>query len=150
MRRAAIFDMDGTLADVRPIRHYVQGKRRNFDKFHKASIFTRPNAEAVALFRMLAADVSRVIVTARDARYERETVSWLRKYGLQWDALYMRSWGDQRPDYEVKADILRDIKADGYTPCLAVDDNPNVVKLWKQNDIPTVIIPGWGEEGDSD
>lgn len=138
--------MDGTLADVRSIRHYVEGEgKRDFDSFHKASRFVPPNKEAVALTRSLAPDVAPLVVTARDARYERETRDWLAKHEVPHERLYMRPWGDQRKDAHVKQDILDQIRSEGYAPRMAVDDNPNVLEVWERNDIPVVRIPGWND-----
>lgn len=141
-----IFDMDGTLCDVRPIRHYVQGERRNFDKFHRASLFCGPNDEARDLYDSAVADGFHiVVVTARDARYEQVTRDWLVKHGFHFDALYHRPWGDGRNDAVVKQEILEQLRADGFEPILAVDDNPAVIDVWRANGIPTVIIPGFDE-----
>ncbi|WP_092501608.1 hypothetical protein [Agrococcus jejuensis] len=42
---AVLFDVDGTLCDVRSIRHHVDGTgRRNFDAFHAESIDCPPHA----------------------------------------------------------------------------------------------------------
>lgn len=139
---AVIFDMDGTLCDVRGIRHYVTGERRNFDAFHRSSLFCPPNAWVVNFARGLPRE-SVVIVTARDARYERVTRDWLAKHEVGFAALYMRPWGDQRPDYVTKAEILERIRADGYRPVVAVDDNPSVIALWKENGISTITVPGF-------
>ena len=55
MQEAAIFDMDGTLCDVRSIRHYVQYKpnHRNFHKFHGESINCPAYPEVKELFLKL-------------------------------------------------------------------------------------------------
>lgn len=138
-------DMDGTLCDVSDIRHYVRGESRNFDKFHRASLFCPPNTGVLfaCLSWKVLAKTPVLIVTARDARYEQVTRDWLFKYGVIYDALYMRPWGDQRPDYVVKSEILAQIRADGYNPVLAYDDNPSVIQLWEENNIKTVTVPGW-------
>lgn len=146
MREAVIFDMDGTLCDVRPVRHYVTGDDRNFDKFHKASLFCHINFDVeCAVWDAQAKGQSVLIVTARDARYERVTRDWLRKYDVRFDRLYMRGWGDTRRDSVVKEEILAAIRSDGFDPVLAVDDNPAVIEVWERNGIPTVIVPGFDD-----
>lgn len=137
---AVIFDMDGTLCDVEPIRHYVTGERRNFDRFHRASLWCGPNDSALSMTMALPGGVATVIVTARDARYERETRDWLAKYEITYDALYMRPWGDGRRDSVVKEEILAQIRRDGFVPILAVDDRDDIIAVWESNGIPTIKI----------
>lgn len=143
---AILVDMDGTLCDVRAVRHYVRGDNRNFDRFHRASLFCPPNPDVVQAVIDGYNDGYRIlIVTARDARYEQVTRDWLTKYAVSYDALYMRPWGDQRADYVVKSDILARIRADGYNPILAYDDNPRIISLWQEHGIKTVTVPGWSD-----
>lgn len=142
---AIIYDMDGTLCDVTDIRHYVTNGNRNFDKFHRASLFCPPNhAVWMAYYAWhYTAKKKTLIVTARERTYEKVTTDWLAKHNIEYDELYMRGFKDYRPDYVVKSEILDQIRADGYNPIMAYDDNPNVIRLWEENDIPAITIPGW-------
>jgi phosphoglycolate phosphatase-like HAD superfamily hydrolase len=142
-RKARIFDIDGTLCDVSSIRHLVTGGTRNFDAFHRESINCPPHSHVVEAARNSEAeDIAPLIVTARDARYRNVTAFWLAMHHIPSEALYMRRWGDWRPDYEVKRDILARIR-DRYDVVEAWDDNPNVIRLWGEEGIPYVIVPGW-------
>jgi phosphoglycolate phosphatase-like HAD superfamily hydrolase len=139
---AVIFDMDGTLCDVEAIRHYVTGTRRNFDAFHRASLFCPPRATIAAAARAYArSDAAVVIVTARDARYERVTRDWLTKHGVPFDALYMRPWGDSRRDTVVKDEILAAILDDGYRPVVAFEDRADVAAVWESHGIRVFYCP---------
>jgi FMN phosphatase YigB (HAD superfamily) len=145
MTAAVVVDMDGTLCDVSSIRHYVAERRqRNFDKFHRASLWCPPmwNVRAMVRAYHRAGDAI-LVVTARDARYEQVTRDWLVKYSVPFHRLYMRPWGDIRPDVEVKTDILAALRADGFVPRLAIDDNPAVIGLWEREGIPTHTVPGF-------
>jgi len=63
---AVIFDVDGTLADVASIRHYVTGDERNFHKFHAAASLVHPHHEVVDLATSLkSAGYTIIIVTSR-------------------------------------------------------------------------------------
>jgi len=142
--RAAIFDMDGTLADVRSIRHFVNGPVRNFDAFHRASVNVPANQWVVKRAQALhASGVAILVVTARVHRFRNHTAWWLAMHDVPSDGLWMRNDDDQRPDFFVKADILKRILDLGYTPIRAFDDNPAVIKLWQSHGIPTTIVPGW-------
>ena len=139
---AVIFDMDGTLANVSGIRHYVRARPKNFDKFHAESINCPPNEEVVQSARDLVTDHVILVVTARKVKWVYHTLFWLVENGVPYDELLMRDDWDDRPDYEVKRDILEHIRS-RWTPVLAFDDNPNVIKLWEEHGIPTVHVEGW-------
>lgn len=148
--KAVIFDMDGTLADVSGLRHYVQGGpgnnyKKDFDSFHSESAAAPPNQDVVNMARQFDQSGHKVVVvTARSARYRPHTAFWLADNHVPSDAMYMRPDGDHRPDYEVKKDILGRINR-SYDVVHAVDDNPNVLKLWHEHGIPTTRVPGWND-----
>jgi hypothetical protein len=83
-----------------------------------------------------------LIVTARSAKYRNQTAMWLAINDVPSTALFMRGNKDQRKDYLVKKDILAKINKT-WEVVHAVDDNPEVIALWKENGIPTTIIPGF-------
>lgn len=139
---AVIFDMDGTLADVRGIRPLLQGPR-SFDAFHAASVDCPPHTAVVAAARREhAAGRAVLIVTARSVRWRHHTAMWLALNDVPSSAMWMRGRHDQRPDYEVKRDILARIRL-RYGPVAAWDDNPDVIRLWTDEGIPTTVVPGW-------
>lgn len=147
MRDAWLFDMDGTLADVSSIRHYVRpapGRRyKDFDAFHRESVNVPPLPEVVDMAHHLTAQgLAVVVVTARRAMWRNHTAMWLALNDVPSEAMYMRANHDGRPDYEVKKDILRRVRA-SFHVVGAVDDNPNVIRLWHEEGIPTIQVPGW-------
>jgi hypothetical protein len=73
----------------------------------------------------------------------RPLVWWLLLHDVPFDEIYMRKYDDFRKDYEVKRDILSMIRADGYDVTVAYDDNPNIWRLWDEEDIACVQVPGW-------
>lgn len=140
---AAIFDVDGTLVDVSSVRHHVMQRPKRFDLFHGGAIDCPPHPRAIELVRQAKDDGLAVLVaTARKESWRFHTLLWLREQGIEHDAIYMRGLYDDRKDYDVKADLLRSIQR-RYDVRLAVDDNPNVIRLWREHGIPTVTIPGW-------
>ncbi|ARJ06499.1 hypothetical protein GCM10010988_17610 [Cnuibacter physcomitrellae] len=143
---AVILDVDGTLADVAGIRHYVRDdpRRRNFDVFHAAASFVHPVADVVAVAQALdRAGLSIVVLTSRKERWRYRTRVWLDKWGVPYVALGMRADADDRRDDDVKRDLHARMRDLGYDPVLAIDDNPTVVSLWRSLGIPTVRVPGW-------
>jgi phosphoglycolate phosphatase-like HAD superfamily hydrolase len=147
MRTAVIVDVDGTLADVSGIRHYVlpaEGRRyKDFDAFHRESVNCPVNQMAVDLAHAArAAGHAVLIVTARRAMWRNHTAMWLALNGIPSDAMYMRANHDGRADVAVKRGILERIRQT-YDVVHAVDDNPKVIALWEAEGIPVTIIPGW-------
>lgn len=148
---AVIFDMDGTLADVRSIRHHIvpptpkpKGWYKDFHAFHSESVSVASNRAVVDhAIRAAVLGNAILIVTARRAMYRHQTAWFLALNGIPSDALYMRGDKDGREDYLVKRDILAQIQS-RYTVIHAVDDNPSVIALWQEHGIPTTVVEGWG------
>lgn len=149
--KAIIIDMDGTLADVSSIRHYLRGIKangkpdKNFDKFHEESVNVPPNhwVAEEARYYSSCLGYAILIVTARKHKWRNHTAWWLGLNAIPSDALFMRGNNDNRPDYEVKKDILKRIRDLGYDVKLAFDDNPSVIALWEEEGIDTIRVPGW-------
>ncbi len=150
MKTAVIFDMDGTLADVSSIRHhltkYDNTKRRvikHFNKFHAESVNVPAHdhvVNAAQMAHMLGHEV--LVVTARKHMWRNHTAWWLAMHDVPSDMLMMRGDEDNRKDYEVKKDML-DTLRNAYDIIHAWDDNPSIIKLWQENNIPTTVVPGW-------
>jgi phosphoglycolate phosphatase-like HAD superfamily hydrolase len=152
-RDAIILDMDGTLADVSSIRHHLRKydatKRRivkHFNKFHERSVDVPAHSHVVnaaQVAHILGLDI--LIVTARKHMWRHQTAWWLAMHGVPSDALFMRGNLDNRPDYEVKKDMLDTIRKQ-WNVIHAFDDNPSIIKLWTEEGISTTIVDGW-EDG---
>lgn len=83
-----------------------------------------------------------LIVTSRKEKWRGLTSMWLAINNIRSHALFMRENDDNRPDYDAKKDMLNKI-TEHWNVIHAVDDNPNVIKLWKENGIPTTKIGTW-------
>lgn len=143
---AAIFDVDGTLADVSELRQkwlYSEDHGKDFQEFHAASV-DAPVIEWVREAAVLAhgRGLAVIIVTGRTSRWRGHTAWWLALNEIPSDALYMRGAKDHRPDALVKADILERIKA-SWSPVWAFDDNPSTIAVWVHAGIPVTVVPGW-------
>ena len=136
MRDAAIFDMDGTLCDTAGIVHLIEGEDRDYWAFHAASAGCPPHEDVVEAARAEhEAGRAIVVVTSREFQWRDTTLSWLTQHDVPHDAVYMRIVGDYRKDTAVKADILKQIKDDGFNVLAAWDDKPEVIDLWRENGI---------------
>jgi len=148
-RHAYIFDVDGTLANVDPFLHYIRnvddvdGFKKDFDLFHRESINAMPNIEVrEMLYNALFDQFDVIIVTSRREMWRPQTSFWLSKFDVPHNALFMRKNDDYRSDFDVKKDILDEIKQ-FWNIYHAVDDNPSVISLWELNGIPTTKIGDW-------
>jgi len=145
-KTAIIFDVDGTLADVSSIRHYLKPDLhhgKDFDTFHAESVNVPPHSyvvNAAQVAHMLGHAV--LVVTARKHMWRHHTAWWLAMHRVPSDMLMMRGNKDQRKDYEVKKDMLHTI-SQAYNVIHAWDDSPHIIRLWKENGIPTTVVPGW-------
>lgn len=151
-RTAVIIDVDGTLCDVRTVRHHLLGPGpKDFDKFHTESIHCPPHQEALDFAVQARAEGHElVVVTARMYRHEMLTRVYCDEHlgAGTYHGPFMRGDRDVRPDVEVKRDIhciLTELH--GFEIVRAIDDNPRVVELWRSLGIPVVVMPGWCDEG---
>lgn len=146
-RNAVIFDMDGTLVDVRLIRHYVMKEnKKDFKNYHEKAMTCPPHDWVVRA----AKDVHKqgfdvLIVTAREDKWRKQAEFWLAANEVPHHALFMRKTKDNRKDSVIKKSILKEIKQAGWNPILAFDDNPHIITMWTENDIPTIQVQGWIE-----
>lgn len=148
MKKAIIFDIDGTLANNLHRVPFLEGEKKNWDAFYQAMDEDAPNEPVVFLCKAVLDYVYRssdtenlkvFVFTGRPAQYEQRTKEWLNKT-LGWHAsiisnLLMRPTGDHRPDYEVKQEMLDLLKAEGYEIMFTVDDRKQVVDMWRANGI---------------
>lgn len=144
---AVIFDMDGTLCDVTSIRHHVlDRRRRNYKAFHYLSIFCPPFDWVVdELYNYISGGYTILVVTARQEEWHAVTANWLDHHEIPYAELHMRSQNDIRKDKIIKGEILDRLLLD-YDIKHAFDDNPSIIELWAERDIPHTIVPGWAKE----
>lgn len=130
-----VFDVDGTLAefDAGRLGALVHGKEKLWDEFH-AAMADAGLIEPVArlLRRLKESGETIVICSGRPKGWAEHTVAWLRKHELPFDGIYLRGEDqDDASDPEVKRRALAEMKADGFTPWLIVDDRSSVVQAWR-------------------
>lgn len=140
MKKAIIFDIDGTLANNKHRVHWLEGEKKDWDKFYSEMDKDTPNKPIVMIFISLLMNIKPsykiICVSGRPEKYKHLTLKWFEeKIGFAPNELYMRPDGDHRPDYQVKQEILDALKADGYEILFTVDDRKQVVDMWRRNGI---------------
>ncbi|GAA2392453.1 hypothetical protein GCM10010420_16280 [Streptomyces glaucosporus] len=140
-RSLAVFDLDGTLADVRHRLHHIEGRPRDWDAFFAAAPRDPPLAEGVALALESAEEHEVVYVTGRPERCRHDTLRWLDRHGLPAGRLLMRGGGDRRPARVTKPELLRRLARDRAV-ALVVDDDEQVCDAYENAGFP-VVRAGW-------
>jgi len=135
--KTIIFDIDGTLANIKHRRKYLDGDRPDWTRFNAAMGEDTPNAPIVALYNTLwnSGAYHLEIVTGRNERFRKVTESWLTWNNIEFNSVTMRANKDQRADNFVKQDILDAFLAAGHEIEFVVDDRQQVVDMWRRNGI---------------
>lgn len=144
MTEAVIFDMQGTLCDVSSIRHLVENGKPDFDAFHVATGACPPIQWVVEDARQAqAANKIVIVMTGMNEKFRDLVVAWLTRHEVPFNLLMMRPNRDFRKDFVVKAERLHEARLRGFVVTHAWDDNPQIVDLWKRENIPVTVVPGW-------
>jgi len=138
-RNCFIFDLDGTLCDVRHRRQHVATKPRNWNAWNKGMVNDTPNLAIELVYKSLHAsrgimDVELFFVSGRSDDYREQTEEWLTRHGFKWDGLYMRKYKDNRDDTIVKSEIADEIEKT-HKIIGVFDDRQKVVNMWIERGI---------------
>ena len=93
----------------------------------------------------LGAQYGVVLSSGRPEEYRAVTEEWLGRHGVSYQGLYMRPTGDTRADHIVKAEMLTQIRADGFDPFIVIDDRPSVVAMWRENGLVCLQVAAGDE-----
>lgn len=119
----AVFDLDGTLADVRHRLHFLDRKPRDWESFFTAAPADPPLPEGIELVRASAAQGHEVVyLTGRPERCRQDTLDWLARQDLPAGRLLMREGSDRRPAATTKPEIMRRLAGDRSVALIADDD----------------------------
>lgn len=130
--RAAIFDIDGTLADMEHRKHLAE--KKEWDAFFTAMPQDAPKQPIIDLLKMYYHFGHAIIlVTGRPKTYENHTREWLRQHGIlpYVRDLYMRPAADKRGDDEVKKEIFLESIGPLFDTKYVIDDRNKVVNMWR-------------------
>lgn len=136
-----IFDIDGTVADVSRRVKYLQGEKKDWDKFYDGvedDDVIRPIADLLcAVSNSYHPFFQLVCLTARPERTWTDTVRWLNeKAGFEPYKIFMRDDDDDRPEVEVKRDLVEFLRREGYPIVLAFANRDEIVRMYRDMGIP--------------
>jgi hypothetical protein len=156
-----IFDLDGTLADIRHRRHFVEapgnptiamasGWKPDWDAFHKACVDDVPNKPIIILYWMIreyfidkltsftSAKAGIEIWSGRDEVVRTETQKWLNDNNIIYHNLRMRPHGDHRPDVELKRQWLNEVGKENVL--MVFDDRQRLVDMWREEGLTCLQV----------
>ena len=153
-----IFDIDGTLMDIEHRRHFVEGKKKNWNKFIEHMKYDIPNKPIASILQSLCDRDARLynnifFFTGRNEAERWITIEHIERCGYDHqgiadspkddyerlyykgghydEVLFMRADNDNRPDVEVKSEMLDKLIEQGHNPVLVFDDRQSVVDMWR-------------------
>ncbi len=145
---AAVFDIDGVLADVRHRLHHVASRPKDWDAFFGAAPDDPPLSEGLeAVATADRAGHVVVYLTGRPERCRTATLTWLADQGLPAGELFMRDDSDRRPARTTKVAALRRLSR-RYRIDAFVDDDAAVVQSVRAAGFP-VLHALWMEPATS-
>lgn len=135
--KTILFDIDGTLADLNGREKFLKQEKPDWKSFNAKMEEDLPNTAVVELYRALyeSRKFEIILVSGRQEKFRRVTETWLAWHKIPFDTLLMRPDTDQRPDQDVKQDLLNLLKAQGKDILFTVDDRQKVVDMWRANGI---------------
>jgi phosphatidate phosphatase APP1 len=135
-RNCFVFDLDGTVCDVRHRRHFVTTKPKNWNAWNKGLINDTPHLAVQKVFQALRNDheVDLIIVSGRSDYYKEQTIQWLTDHNIFYDQIFMRKYKDKRDDAIVKSEIADEIEQT-HNILGVFDDRQRVVNMWIQRGI---------------
>ena len=138
--RAVVFDLDGVLSDAASRQHFLERPRRDWDAFFEACGDDPLIEEIARLLDLLDDDLLIVLLTARPARVQPQTLAWLHRYGLRWDLLVMRDFGDYGAARDFKRRSVRELREAGFELVLSFEDDRRNVAMFREEGVPSVYI----------
>lgn len=137
---AVVFDLDGVLSDAASRQHYLEGRPRDWDAFFEACGDDPLIEEVATLLGLLDAGLTVVLLTARPARVRPQTLAWLARYGVRWDLLVMRDFGDYGAAREFKRRSVEELRHLGFELRLSFEDDRRNVEMFRAEGVPCVYI----------
>ena len=137
---AVIFDIDGVLSDAAGRQHFIERGKRDWASFFEACGDDPVIEEIARLLELLDPTLAVILLTGRPHRVHPQTLAWLKRYGLRWDLLVMRSRGDYAQVTEFKQAVVEDLRAHGFDLRLAFEDDPSNHAMYVAAGVPCVYI----------
>jgi uncharacterized HAD superfamily protein len=137
---AVVVDIDGVLSDAASRQHYLEAPRRDWNAFFEACGDDPVIEEVRVLLDLLDDELRIVLLTARPERVHHLTEAWLRRYGIRWDLLLMRPWGDYEVARDFKQASVWELREHGFELRLAIEDDRRNVAMFRKEGVPCIYF----------
>jgi phosphoglycolate phosphatase-like HAD superfamily hydrolase len=137
-----LVDMDGTLTDYDSrLPHILETTPPDWDKFYENQVNDPPIKAVVEIVQGLSLSYPVFICTARPDRYLEATLDWLHANAVPYYQVMMRPADQEwRDTQDLKADMVQEIQARGFTPVMAFEDHPDTVAMYDARGITTLKL----------
>ena len=138
---AAIVDMDGVISNAVDRQHFLNEPPKDWKGFFNACDQDPPIEATMALLNQLDPELMVILLTARPSWVRDKTLNWLAQHNPRWDLLVLRSpEEDSLTAGEYKVQSITELKARGFEPRVAFEDDPKNVALISELKVPCVYI----------
>jgi hypothetical protein len=137
---AVVFDMDGVLSDAAGRQHYIEVPFPDWESFFWACGEDELISDVAALLDVVDPTHHIVMLTARPLRVRPQTLAWLQKFGLRWDLLIMREFGDYMTAPFFKHRSVGELREFGFDLRLAFEDDPRNVEMFHSAGVHCIYI----------
>ena len=128
------------LSDAAGRQHYLERGRRDWEAFFQACGDDPVIEEIARLLELLDPSLSVILLTGRPQRVQPQTVAWLHRYGLRWDLLVMRDYGDYSSAREFKRWSVAELRSYGFDLELAFEDDRRNLEMFRAEGVQCVYI----------
>lgn len=145
------WDLDSTLADTRHrfrLIEKIKAGEATWDEHSLACVDDEPIGSAIALMRLLFPHHAQHIVSGRSAVARDQTLTWLEKYQVPFDALQLRRPDDFTENGLIKVRYVRELEARSRRVVMFFEDYPPVAEqIHEMTGVPvTVLTPPYRGE----
>ncbi|MGH8995398.1 MAG: HAD family acid phosphatase [Acidimicrobiales bacterium] len=138
--KAVVFDIDGVLSDAVGRQRFLERGRRDWDAFFEACGEDPLIGEIARLLELLDQGLQIILLTGRPLRVRPQTEAWLRRYGVRYDLLVMRDYGDYARVTVFKQRTVEELRAFGFDLRLAFEDDPLNREMFEREGVPCIYI----------
>ena len=136
-----IVDIDGTIADCRHRRHFVNDGNSDWTAFFDAMKDDTPIRSVINIVNSLYYRNQIILVTGRPESYRSHTIKWLRNVDVSYHYLFMREddytnqVGQRGTPWDFKEEVLINLRRAGVQINLALEDKQECVDMWRRNGV---------------
>lgn len=143
MSKVFVFDIDGTLSNLKHRLHHIQKSPKDWKTFKELLPLDKPQEDIIWLTQVFKPHGYVVICSARDDTNRQETIDWLNQHNVHYDSIFMRKANDYRDDGIIKKELLNQIRNEFGEPYMWFDDRNRVVDSIREENVRVLqVAPG--------